>query len=1090
MDTRGPLALSTCRNVRRWAVLLGLLLGALAMLALGRPERADAAPTCTRYWTGATSTAWGTASNWSNTDGGAGSSVPDGTDFACMSTAPTRTTLVVSDARSVAGFSFPEAGSVNPVLHVQGFGTLQVGTSAVDSYASTVKTLTLQSNSTFGGLADVTAGTIGALGGVTLGGGDGSLTLASGGAASLASGTNLTLGDGYEFVNSGSVNDVNGQITLNNGTVTNHGTWTFRNNTVQALFNPGTSATHSFTNAGDGTVNVTLPAAGDTMLLQYLPIINNGGLNVTKGHLSTQVGGVGTGTYNLATGTSLELDGGVFDVTGATFAGVGAVNLNGGGAIGGTGSVRNLTANGGGLVGGGTITLPTTTTTTITSAGVYLNDGTALVNNGAVTQNNGTVAFNEGTVTNHGTWTFKNNTVQALLNPGASATHSFTNAGDGTVNVTLPAAGDTMLLQYLPIINHGGLNVTQGHLSTQVGGVGTGTYNLATGTSLELDGGVFDITGATITSAGTGALNLNGGGQLTGSPATGNLTFNGGGLVGGGTITLPTTTTTTITSAGVYLNDGTALVNNGAVTQNNGTVAFNEGTVTNHGTWTFKNNTVQALLNPGASATHSFTNAGDGTVNVTLPAAGDTMLLQYLPIINNGGLNVTKGHLSTQVGGVGTGTYNLATGTSLELDGGVFDITGATITSAGTGALNLNGGGQLTGSPATGNLTFNGGGLVGGGTITLPTTTTTTITSAGVYLNDGTALVNNGAVTQNNGTVAFNEGTVTNHGTWTFKNNTVQALLNPGASATHSFTNAGDGTVNVTLPAAGDTMLLQYLPIINNGGLNVTKGHLEHPGGRCRHRHLQPGHRHQPGARRRCLRHHRRHRRRRRRPQPQLRRADHRDRHRDQRDVQRGNHRRGRHADARHRWHLEHPDRAVALPHQHQQAAQPGDADPGRGDLPLRRPDPAERRHLGPDHAERVGHVDPGRGCQGPDAERRQRPDHDRSRRRERTGPRPDPAHQPRRGAGAQRHRRHLADQPHRGWEPPERHPHRAGRHPGAEREPGDQQRHRHRGDRRHQPDLNRDERAAVAAHQQRHPDAVPVGERDRTGHQHRAPCG
>ena len=46
------------------------------------------------------------------------------------------------------------------------------------------------------------------------------------------------------------------------------------------------------------------------MVLQYLPIINNGTLAVTKGHLDTRVGGIGTGTYTLATGTSLELNGG------------------------------------------------------------------------------------------------------------------------------------------------------------------------------------------------------------------------------------------------------------------------------------------------------------------------------------------------------------------------------------------------------------------------------------------------------------------------------------------------------------------------------------------------------------------------------------------------------------------------------------------------------------------------------------------------------------------------------------------------------------------------------------------------------------
>src|SRR4051812_34731460 len=116
MDARGTATRPSHTSYRRWAVLLGLLLGALAMLAIGRADPADALPACTRYWTGATSSAWGTATNWSNTNGGAGSTVPGATDFACMSTAPTRSTLVVSDAQALAGFSFPAAGSVLPTL--------------------------------------------------------------------------------------------------------------------------------------------------------------------------------------------------------------------------------------------------------------------------------------------------------------------------------------------------------------------------------------------------------------------------------------------------------------------------------------------------------------------------------------------------------------------------------------------------------------------------------------------------------------------------------------------------------------------------------------------------------------------------------------------------------------------------------------------------------------------------------------------------------------------------------------------------------------------------------------------------------------
>ncbi len=827
MLTRG----SSTAIFRPVHVALAALAAACAtvLLTFAAPS-AEAVPTCTRYWTGTSSSAWGVMGNWSATDGGGAATVPTGTDFVCISTATANPLAIVTDYREVAGISFPDSATVHPNVRVSGGGTLRVGTGAPNSYDSVIHNLTLQSSSAFGGTADVTAGTIGSLSGVILGGGTGSLTLAPGGVASTATGTQVQLSDGYRLINSGAFTSNNGQVQFNDGTVTNHGTWTFKNTSIEALYNPGSGASHSFTNASDGTTNITLPLAADAMVLQYLPIINNGTLAVTKGHLDTRVGGTGTGTYTLATATSLELNGGIFDISGATVtsAGTGVLNLNGGGSLTGSPTaLSNLTLNGGALVGGGTITLPSATTTTITTVGVHVDDSTDLVNNGTVNQNNGSIQFNDGTVTNHGTWTFKNTSIEALYNPGSGASHSFTNASDGTTNITLPLAADAMVLQYLPIINNGTLAVTKGHLDTRVGGTGTGTYTLATATSLELNGGIFDISGATVTSAGTGVLSLNGGGSLTGSPSTGNLTFNGGALVGGGTITLPSATTTTITTGGVHVDESTDLVNNGTVTQNNGTVQFNDGTVTNHGTWTFKNHFNEALYNPGSGASHSFTNAADGTTNITLPLATDTMVLQYLPIINNGTLAVTKGHLDTRVGGIGTGTYTLATATSLELNGGTFDISGATVTSAGTGVLSLNGGGSLTGSPSTGNLTFNGGHLVGGGTITLPSATTTTITTGGVHVDESTDLVNNGTVNQNNGTVQFNDGTVTNHGTWTFKNTSVEALYNPGSGASHSFTNAADGTTNITLPAPGDTMIMQYLPIINNGALAVTQGHLD-----------------------------------------------------------------------------------------------------------------------------------------------------------------------------------------------------------------------------------------------------------------------
>ena len=203
MYARGFQATSQGSICRRTTVLFGLmLLGAL--FVLGQPQRADAVPTCTRYWTGdIAGNAWGDTRNWSATDGGADASVPSATDFVCISTAPARSLAIISDYREVAGISFPDSATVHPNARVAAGGTLKVGTGAPNSYDSVIHNLTLQSSSAFGGTADVTAGTIGSLSGVSLGGGTGSLVLATGGVASTATGTQVQLSDGYRLVNNG-----------------------------------------------------------------------------------------------------------------------------------------------------------------------------------------------------------------------------------------------------------------------------------------------------------------------------------------------------------------------------------------------------------------------------------------------------------------------------------------------------------------------------------------------------------------------------------------------------------------------------------------------------------------------------------------------------------------------------------------------------------------------------------------------------------------------------------------------------------------------------------------------------------------------
>ena len=120
--------------------VLAAVAAAIATFGVGT---ADASPTCTIYWTGKTSTVWGTATNWSLIDGGGSAGhVPGVSDYVCMSTSPTNATPTIGSTGNVtvAGIDWGEAGAVKPNLTVG--GKLTVGDStAVD--ASTIYQLSV-----------------------------------------------------------------------------------------------------------------------------------------------------------------------------------------------------------------------------------------------------------------------------------------------------------------------------------------------------------------------------------------------------------------------------------------------------------------------------------------------------------------------------------------------------------------------------------------------------------------------------------------------------------------------------------------------------------------------------------------------------------------------------------------------------------------------------------------------------------------------------------------------------------------------------------------------------------------------------------
>ena len=203
------------------------------------------------------------------------------------------------------------------------------------------------------------------------------------------------------------------------------------------------------------------------------------------------------------------------------------------------------------------------------------------------------------------------------------------------------------------------------------------------------------LGGAQFTGAGTLVL---AGGDVTGTPATlGKLTLRDVNL--NSSFTIPGTSTVTIpTNAVPRLYNGAVLTNNGAVTSDNGYVALHDGTITNNGTWLIKNNTNTPFYNWTGLPTNAVTNAAAGTMTFTPPASGDTVPLDSLPVANQGTISLTQGRLLTSVGGSGSGTYNLATGTTLQQSGGALNLHGATFPGAGTLALT---GGDAFGAPSS-----------------------------------------------------------------------------------------------------------------------------------------------------------------------------------------------------------------------------------------------------------------------------------------------------------------------------------------------------------------------------------------------------
>jgi hypothetical protein len=317
------------RGRTRGRVLAGVVASVAAVMGLAGITAATATATtrsCTIYWTGATSTDWNTATNWSLTNNGPGAGrVPKSSDFVCMSTAAAHTAVVLSSSTTstVGGISWP-ASPVSPSLEVD--GSLTIGVSG-SIYSSNINVLAVR-----GGNLQLSAGDHATAGRLTLNGTIGQPgTLAVTGTATVGSGSDSgsSLGNGTHLILEGSTT-VQGELTLKNGSeVENRGSLTLIDS---ATISAGDASANRLSNdAGAELEAVSDDGGGDTASVA-VAAVNDGRVVDVSERLDFGLGKAPaseTGTYDAGDGATLLITGGQTEAAGVDYGGQGVVVVQG-----------------------------------------------------------------------------------------------------------------------------------------------------------------------------------------------------------------------------------------------------------------------------------------------------------------------------------------------------------------------------------------------------------------------------------------------------------------------------------------------------------------------------------------------------------------------------------------------------------------------------------------------------------------------------------------------------------------------------------------------------------------------------------------
>jgi len=612
-------------------------------------------------WTGTTSTAWATTSNWSPV-GNPGSAVGDVVIIPTGSRAPL---LTVAPTNALASLTFTTTNTLTiTTVTLAVIGAVANSTSASTGTVTGTGTLNCGSIS-IGNGAILTFGTItlNVSGTTTIGGG-------TSGTLNITSTTGTKTFTGAITVNAGATwnNSVNEAVTFRGG-ITNSGTFTA--GTGVHTFNTNAQALTGIFTIPSVTVTGVILTNNNTLIVGTAlagtgTLANNGTLNIGG---ACSIGSTSGGLSN--SGTVAITSAGNITTLLAGFTNTGSINLNGSGTIAGitnnAAGIVNLTSSGTitsfnnatatSTLNISDLTVPAFTTLTATFVGNTVNY------TGAGAQTVKATTYSNLTLSGSGTKTTTGTTVTGILSIEGTATPS----------ATVPSwSGTAYTLQY---------KTTDAHIAGAewfnpfVGSGGIIIANTAGSITMNSD----EVFNTSV------PLTINNGAKL----ATNNfgLTFGGNFVNNGGTFTAGSSDILINSTAVTQNIAGFTTTGSVSMTKTTGTATFQSNV--NAGTLTI--NGAGGTLNLGGGSSHTFIGA-NLIVNAGTLTLGATEALSNTSNIALGGGTFKTGAsagytetLGTLILGAGS-TISLGTGShSLSFDASNFEswTSGAILTITG-----------------------------------------------------------------------------------------------------------------------------------------------------------------------------------------------------------------------------------------------------------------------------------------------------------------------------------------------------------------------------------------------------------------------